>query len=173
MVVIVQQYWYHHIVFKIVLILSGRFWIIPKSQDGFETIQNVLIQASKQLSNCPEILRIIQPVLKPTGIFWNHPEISKQLWNHSEMFPNIWTVLNFFCISRKYSGDFETIEKVHKTSSPDSFETIEKVYKKTSSPDSFETIEKVYKKNIQSRQFWNYRESLQKNIQSRQFWKYS
>ena len=53
------------------------------------------------------------------------------------MFPNIWTVLNFFCISRKYSGDFETIEKVHKTSSPDSFETIEKVYKKTSSPDSF------------------------------------
>ena len=96
MVVIVQQYWYHHIVFKIVLILSGRFWIIPKSQDGFETIQNVLIQASKQLSNCPEILRIIQPVLKPTGIFWNHPEISKQLWNHSEMFPNIWTVLTFF-----------------------------------------------------------------------------
>ena len=138
MVVIVQQYWYHHIVFKIVLILSGRFWIIPKSQDGFETIQNVLIQASKQLSNCPEILRIIQPVLKPTEFFWNHPEISKQLWNHSEMFPNIWTVLNFFCISRKYSGDFETIEKVYKTSSPDSFETIERVYKKTSSPDSFE-----------------------------------
>ena len=138
MVVIVQQYWYHHIVFKIVLILSGRFWIIPKSQDGFETIQNVLIQASKQLSNCPEILRIIQPVLKPTGIFWNHPEISKQLWNHSEMFPNIWTVLTFFLYLTEIFRRFWNYRE-----SPQNIQSRQ-----------FWNYRESLQKNIQSRQFW-------------------
>ena len=98
----------------------------------------------------PSSFQIVQKFYELSNQFWNQPEFFEIIQKYPNSCETIQKCFQtsgqfwlFFCISRKYSGDFETIENVHKTSSPDSFETIEKVYKKTSSPDSFENIHKI------------------------------
>ena len=117
------QFWKHQLI-------SSQ---LPNNVERSQTIQTILklseksYKPSQQLSNCPEIIWIIRPVLKRTGFFSNHPEISKQLWNHSEIFQNIWTVLK----------------------------TVQKVLYHMEISRRFWNYRRSLQ-NIQSRQFWNH-----------------